>query len=802
MQPEDQHEARLIDNDETDAELRSVFSRMASAAHPRFDPVLIALRRAISAFLIRGIPMRHLSTIFFLTALSAIVSPTLTRAQVAEELGEIVVTATKRSSTVQTTPMSITAIAGDQLGAAGASSVTDLVQRVPGLSFSSAGAGRSTYSIRGISSSAGSSPTVGFYLDEIPITPPTDTGAIGRSFVDPNLFDLDHVEVLRGPQGTLYGAGSMGGTIRLITGQPQFGVTKGTIELAPSYTDHGGANFAANAMVNIPIGDAVAIRIVGSSKKESGFIDTIIVSPFPVTTETQRGDVANAPVIETKRDANTLSQNGIRATIAIKPNDRLSVNLGALYQNIHQGAPDTIDSNPGNLARYAPFLLDENFRDRFQLYSANVMFDLGFASITSATGYLKRHILQGEDGTEYVSALLGTPTIPVQSYQTHDTKEFTEELRLTSQGSGPWQWIVGGFYSDFKSGYTSPTQAPGYLPILGTSNLATFDVSGSIRQHAFFGEATYKLTSRLSVTGGLRWYEFHQDSSLNSSGIIAPAPPFNIQDVSSQGSSTTPKASVNYTVNEDMLVFATYAKGSRVGGPNYQVAVSGPASCADGLATLGMSNVPGQFKGDTVDSFETGVKTQWFDKHLTVNASGFYINWSDIQQQVRIPGCGRSFTDNLGKAVSKGFDLDIQTKLGDHVRLGGSVGYTNAKLTESITGVATSGDRIQNTPRWTSGQWVELSYPINGSWTAIMGVKNDFYGSSVDVLGSRAAYDLLGANLGFSREGIEVEVFANNITDERADLQNTLSQMINISAYNRVAINRPRTIGVSVSYRF
>ncbi len=716
--------------------------------------------------------------------------------------GEIVVTATKRSTTLQSTPMSITAISSSQLNAADATSVSDLVQRAPGVSFSSAGAGRSTFSIRGISSAAGSSPTVGFYLDDIPITPPTDTGAVGRSFIDPNLFDLERVEVLRGPQGTLYGAGSMGGTIRLITGQPEFGSLRGAVELAPSYTSHGGANISANAMVNIPLGAAAAIRIVGSSKYQDGFIDAIAVSPFPATTVFQRGDVANAPVSARDANANTLSQQSIRGILAIKPSDRLSLSFSAFYQALSAGAADTIDNPPGRLAHYGPKVLDESFTDRFQLYSATAKLDLGFGELTSSTGYLKRHVLQGEDGSEIAAALLGTPEFPVQSIQTHDSRQTSEELRLTSKGTGKLQWIVGGFYSDFKNKYTSPQDVPEYIPIFGTSNLATYDVAGSIRQYAAFGEATYRLTSRLSVMGGIRWNKFRQDSSLVSSGIVAAAPPFNNQDVTSRGTSVTPKASISYTASRDLLLYATYAKGSRVGGPNLQVPVSGPVSCAADLANLGLGGVPSQFRGDTVSSYEAGVKTQWFDRALTINGSGFYIDWNNIQQQVRLASCGFSFTGNLGKAVSKGFDLEVSARLGEHVRLGFTGGYTDAHLAQGVPGAGSKGDPIQNTPRWTTSQSVELSYPLDEKWTARLEARNEYYDKSVDVLGAKPSYDLVNASIGANTDRIDAKLFVKNLTNERADLQNTLSQLANIPAYNRIAINQPRTIGISIGYRY
>src|SRR6202789_1797433 len=219
-------------------------------------------------------------------------------------IAEIVVTAQRFTSTVQNTPISLSAITGEQLDAAGITSIEELAHDIPGLSMRSAGPGQTEYEARGLASSGGSSPTVGFYLDDIPLTPPS-TSQTGKLVIDPNLYDIDRIELLRGPQGTLYGSGSMGGTVRVITNQPKLGTFEGSVQGTVSDTDGGGGNYGGNLMLNVPLGDVFSARIVLSDLYRSGWIDNITVSPFPVDLATKtQGDVLAGPVTNVIKDAN------------------------------------------------------------------------------------------------------------------------------------------------------------------------------------------------------------------------------------------------------------------------------------------------------------------------------------------------------------------------------------------------------------------------------------------------------------------------------------------------------------------
>jgi iron complex outermembrane recepter protein len=327
-------------------------------------------------------------------------SPPTTDAR--DTLAEIVVTAEKRESTVQKTPLSITAISGPDLESLGFTSAQDVVRAVPGIAVTSAGPGQAQYEIRGLSASGGESPTIGFYLGETPITPAA-TATTGKSAIDPDLYDLARVEVLRGPQGTLYGAGSMGGTVKLIPNAPDPSGFYGSAQTTVSGTQGGGLNYGEKAMVNLPLAaDTMALRIVGEYGYTSGWIDRLVLSNFPLATNggLTRGDVPAAPVAATYRGVNNEHLTGARVSLLIKPSDALTITPSIFYQRIAQGGENAYDSDPGTLAHHQPFDIAEPYSDQFTVYSLPVIYNFADVSLTSATSYWTRSSKQTQDGSE------------------------------------------------------------------------------------------------------------------------------------------------------------------------------------------------------------------------------------------------------------------------------------------------------------------------------------------------------------------------------------------------------------------
>jgi iron complex outermembrane receptor protein len=716
---------------------------------------------------------------------------------------EITVTASRHETDLARTAMSMAAYGSQELASSESQGVLAVVSQTPGLAAESYGPGRTVYSIRGISSTSGNSPTVGFYLDDIPITPPTDTGTVGRSAIDPDLYDLNRIEVLQGPQGTLYGAGSLGGTIRLITNQPKLGTFSGSAEAVPSYTDHGGWNIGVNAMLNIPIGDLVALRIVGTEKTYDGFIDTIVANPFPQPIGDTRGDVAAAPVQSERKAANTLQQEGVRSILLYRPTDRLDISLSTYLQWLYQGAANTYDSPPGGLAHYAPFAVAEPFHDDFKIYSALIHYDFGPFSLSSSTAYTDRKITDLEDLSEEFFTVIGPPTfLPTLGTQFHTSKQFSQETRLTSNEQERFQWVFGTYYQHYQGFYDArATGSDGWVPVVGSDVLYTYDVPTTREQFAVYGEASYALTDMLKLTAGLRWFHSSASSAVIQTGPLAAGPPLNNQQLSASGDSTTPKVTLSYTPDDHNLVYTTFAKGTREGGSNIAVQLNGPFSCAASLAVLGYQEVPSQYDGDSVSSYEVGSKSRIFGDRVALDGSVFYIDWQKIQQQYRLL-CGSSFTGNFGAAISKGVSLQVQAAPVKGLSIDVSGGYTEAYISRTIPGLVEAGTPIQNTPKWTLSQQIRYESRLSDRIAAFGQVSNRYYGASFDVIGYKPDYDIAGLRLGIDNGPLELAFFVDNLTNTQAVLANTLSQGANLDILKRVATNRPRTIGLDLKCSF
>jgi iron complex outermembrane receptor protein len=427
---------------------------------------------------------------------------------------EIVVTAEKRSSTVQDTPISITALSGEQLYNQGVSGVAGIVAAVPGLSMRTAGPGQTELELRGLSSSGGASPTVGFYLDDYPLTAPAASLA-GKVVIDPDLYDLNRVEVLRGPQGTLYGSGSMGGTVKLLTDQPNLTRVEASINGILAST-LGGINGGGNLMLNLPVvQDKLAIRVVATDKYRDGWITRVVEPNFPPPVNPNgfcgggwpgcdRGNVLGVtPASQTSR-TNWEHLVGGRAEILAKPSERLTISALAMYQKITLGGYDEYDLPPGLPGyHFQPNNAKEPISDTFQLYGLTATYGLGFADLTSATAYYTRTESQTQDVSEALYSLFplygfnSTQFYPSPFNETDVTHQFSGELRLTSKGTGRLRWTLGGFYSQFESIFQESNSQkdfvatiPGALATNPDGVLYQANNPYAIDQYGVFGEAT------------------------------------------------------------------------------------------------------------------------------------------------------------------------------------------------------------------------------------------------------------------------------------------------------------------------
>lgn len=729
-------------------------------------------------------------------------------------LEEIVVTAEKRESTVLKTAISLTAVSGHDLQEQGITSFATLAQEIPGISMKTAGPGQTEFEMRGLASSGGESPTVGFYLDDTPVTPPAGASN-GKVVIDPNLYDLNRVEVLRGPQGTLYGAGSMGGTIKLLTNQPDLRTFAASAVGIASDTEGGGFNRGANAMLNIPIlDDKVALRLVATDQYRSGWIDRIVLTNFPLEPNfstqgsftpgvgTIRGNVLAAAVSQDFHNVNVVREEGLRAILLIRPLDMLSVTTTAFYQRIDQGGMDLYDNPPGTLAHYQPADVAEPYSDNFDLLSTVVKLDFTGVQITSATSYWDRTSRQTQDGSEVWQDAFGEPTFTSGAayIEIDKTRAFTQELRAASTGNGPLQWLAGGFYSKYTAEYEPAGIDEGFVTQygFGTSNVYTAFEPTVVLQRALFGQASYQVMDDWKVAAGVRRYAYDSSVSATATGILGT--PYGAAEATAKG--INPSVTISFAPSSDFLAYGTAAKGFRPGGANVPVP---QAPCANALAALGRTEAPLQFNSDSLWSYELGEKARLADSRLSINGSIYYEKWSGVQQQVTLT-CGFFYTDNAASARAYGAELEVQAKLSSAWTASLNGGITHANLTSVTPGTGFNvGDRVQNVPNATASAALQYRAPVTPQFDFVGRLSGQYVGNRVDAtygINQLPGYNTEAGRAGLAGDRWSVFLFADNLTNRQVALSNTVSLIVNIPAVNRVATNQPRTLGLDFSYKF
>lgn len=741
------------------------------------------------------------------------------------QLQPIIITATYRAGTVQNTPISITAISGAQLAAQGITSVEGAMQQVPGISMVSAGAGQTQYTIRGLTPEGGTMGTVGFYLDDVPIAAPSGAQN-GFVEIDPDLYDLNRVEVLRGPQGTLYGAGSMGGTINLHTNQPQLTKFSGSAQVDGSSTDGGGLNNSENAMINLPIVNGkLAVRIVGTHQHTSGWINRIVLNNFPLETNPQpqcagfygctRGNVLSAPVSQDYHDVNDENLTGGRIIVLYQPTEWLSLTASADTQHLSMGGLSYYDDPPGTEAHYQPFNVPEPFSDAYHLYSFVGRLSLPAFTLTSVTGYWNRTQSQVQDISETMQTAFGLPTFNVSSggvgaesiSEADGTRQFTQEVRLASSGNGKFQWLLGGFYSNYTYTQGQFGLGAGYIPIFGTDNLYSLNLDNGLTQSAAFGQISYDLTDRLKATAGLRWYTYSQNSSGTSSGIVASPTPKTTGERGS-ASGTNPSFTLSYDISHDtshdIMVYGTGSKGFRPGSGEGPLPVSAADSCQSALAAIGLTSTPTQTKADTIWNYELGEKATLLDRRIIFNSDVYYDYWDDRPQAIEL-SCGFGFVANVGRVDIRGAEATLDVRLSPSWTLEQSGGYTDAFI--AATGPDTEtfiGEGLYGVPKYSLNTSLVYTHGI-GNYTLVARAQNTKVASQEalsffpEIL---RGYDIADARVGLVGDTWSGFLYVKNLTNVVAQLSLTHDYAEDIPSLNRVATNQPRTIGITLDYYF
>ena len=793
---------------------------------------------SVAASRSRGTPTRRLqawSSLLCAGLLSAAcLAATSQVAEVGTEAGglsEITITAEKYSSTIQETPISISALSGDELSEAGITSVEDMAKDVPGLSMRSAGPGQTEYEARGLASNGGAAPTVGFYLDEVPLSPPA-LAQVGKVVIDPDLYDITRIEVLRGPQGTLYGSGSMGGTVKVVTNQPKLDTWEGSVQGTASGSEGGGLNGGGNLMFNIPIGDKLAVRVVGSDSYRSGWIDRVVLNPFPQdppvngaapASANTRGNVLAAPVQSIDKDDNTEYLNGGRVTVLFKPNDDLSVVATALYQHMAMGAYDEFDSPPGAhyLARYEPFDIQEPISDTVHIYSLVITDKLGFADLTSATSYWDRQEMQQQDGSESISLTNGTAYIP-SPYQENDlSRQFSEEIRLTSSGDDRLHWTAGGFYSALTSVWNEYGASPDNTGAINGIFYASVNPY-HVAQLAAFADGSYKFTEAWKLSAGVRWYTYQSRQLQNEWGSDAPfALPQAVPSVTREANSgVNPRVNLSYSPTRDLDTYVSASRGFRPGGANQIFPPpADPPHCQP---------APLSFGPDSVWDYELGEKARFLDNRLTINGDIYYIVWNGVQVTPLL-SCGYEYDTNGGNGRSFGPELEVDAKLTDQWSVSASAAWTDAQITDvapgykffvqnyqppagagvstCLPGASSCTVPILNVPKETASLSVVYTTTVMAGYQLTARATDNFVGSTVDeayYFGIKLPpYNLANARVSLSHDKWDVNLFVNNLTNRIAELTaNNTSFQFNIPDVVRYSTNQPRTFGTTIDYRF
>jgi iron complex outermembrane recepter protein len=716
------------------------------------------------------------------------------------ELAEIIVTAQKREERLQDVPISITALSDETMQRMGIQSLADIGRSVPGLNVVTVGPGQNEIIIRGISS-AGGIPTTGFYLDDTPLE---SVGNVAGNAMDPAMFDLERVEVLRGPQGTLYGDSSMGGTVRYITAQPQLDVTQGSVKTELSDTDGGGFNYQANGTINAPLLPGLAaVRVSVFDRDTDGYIDRYPIDPNNYLA------AGPGPV---DRNVNTESTYGGRLSVLLRPSDNFSITPSVLFQRTDLGGAFTVDQPPGSFDNLIQTRdVNETTTDETQLYSLTAKADFGVTHITSSTSYRDRSFNTVEDDSKtsyyYFSPDPQSFVYPTPFYNNFANHDFTEELRATSS-AGPVHGVLGLFYLRQSNFLTFDYPVPdGYNAAFGSPfGDQPFFVSVRhelITQRAIYGELTFDLLHNLQGTLGGRAFHISQDEEDYYAGVFQGAPITYVETTNESG--FTPKYELSYKVTPDVLTYATAAKGFRQGGTQ---APAGNICDAD-LAAIGLNYQPTSYDPDHIWNYEFGAKTAWFDRRLIVNADVYYIDWQNVQQLIILPTCGANITANFGHALSKGGELEIQAKPVQPLLLTLGVSYNEAKLLSTVAGAqGQPGNTLEDAPRWIGSASAE--YDVKMTERLAGYARFDANATSVQynsfdptsIWYRRAGYSLANLRFGGRSGDWDASLYADNLFDKHAETAVPTSYAVDLPTTRRLAINQPRTIGLDLRWQF
>ncbi|WP_084758173.1 TonB-dependent receptor [Sphingopyxis macrogoltabida] len=673
--------------------------------------------------------------------------------------GDIIVTAQRYKQRLQDVPLSVSAVSGDELAARGTTDLKDLQYSVPGFSTYETGAGRSTVQLRGIATTIGSS-TVGVYFDETPLA----LDSISDGF-NVRMLDLERVEVLRGPQATLYGQGSMGGTIRYIPAAPRLDAVSGSFNGEYSTTRYGADNYKAVGVLNLPLTtDVAAIRLVAGYERIGGFIDNVATG---------------------ENNVNSADIYTVRGSFLLQPNDRFSLSLLGLYQKIDQ------DNQDNGINYRTSAVLPSPLRDRYTLVQGKIGYDLDFAELTTSASWIdRRNVTQFDLSDAFVPALVGVFGLPpgfidqIGIAAATDYEIFNSEVRLASQSDGPLGWQVGASYNSTNiHQYGGTFNAPGALPF---AIIASDDFREN-KAFTLYGEANYAFTPQLKAIVGVRYYREHKQRNVRSTNFGLTT--------TDTGDATfetvNPRVNVSYEFTPDSMIYANVAKGFRSGGFN-QTSAGG-----------GIIDVPPSFEPDKIWTYELGTKHQLFGNKLILDASVYRSTWSDVQSNNFAPGGVLLIVNNSGHVSGWGVDLSATVRPVRELTLTATYGWNNLKFDQATADKA-PGDPVDAAVRNSWSASFDYRPQLSGNVTGIFRIDYQHAGKGQFTLRNqptpiieRPRRDIVNLRIGVAAGPVEVALFANNLFDENAPIITGP-----FALFSENVEQRPRVIGISASGRF
>ena len=783
-------------------------------------------------------------------AVSAACGTTAAQAQQQQALEEIIVTATKREVSMQDVPIAVTAFTEQDIVRQNFKTLDDYVGQIPGLTFSRREPGGTTVLMRGCTISGlsfGGSTTTSIYLDEQPIT------AAGRN-PDARLIDIERVEALSGPQGTLFGDASQCGSLRIITNKPDPSAVEGWVDLGLNQVKEGDMGYGVSAMVNFPlVQDRVALRLVGFQEEEAGYVDNILA-------ESPGGTFDNADFVG--EDVNTATTSGARVALRGLVNDNWVVDASAIYQQKDQDGFGDVDLNDQFYAGRSIGDLEQvrfgrdSWEDEWYQFALTAEGNLGFADLLVTGSFFSRETIYDADATSYQFAFNqlgeyidynnvyydttiydfgGDPQAFAFNNENEDRWTFEARLSTPSDSDSRWNGIIGFFYNKeeghtlFYSGNTDFDTSPAfsYLNYLAYYYDPSFPVpappsggnwftgvyDSTIEQTAFFGEIGFEVTDNFNITLGGRFFDIELDRTLKQGSLFQLGnepncgdPDFCFADAvgTSSESDFVPKITLDYHLSDDTMMYATYSEGFRRGGAN----------AARATSIFGPGQPFHQYNSDTMKNHEVGLKTTMADGRFRLNATAYHMVWERIQLQANDPNIFTLGIVNFPEAELNGIEAHFSWLPSDGWDVGGTLGWNEAEISkdavlfpesEAPTSVS-EGTELPIMPDWKGSLSVQYSFLENEIWGAqpYLRLDHTYNGEATSSLEGIQSivfanpvrtldpYNITDLRFGLDAEGWSASLYVENIFDERAE------QFFNDRwAQTRLSINRPLTVGVT-----